>query len=111
MKYRVTLVGRVICRLDVMMTLPDIPGTEKEVVMDTGSGPGKDIWFSYLQIRQEQKGLEIADDDWAKVREPESDDPAREIHKFREAIDLFMRFLAEGSRDNCLVVKDIVAIA
>lgn len=107
MKYNVTLAGRVICRSDVMRTLPFIPGTEQRVVLDTSSGPGLEIWRGYLQMRQNQKSNPLPDDSWMKIRIPEDANPENEIHKFREAIDIFCRFLAGEGRDNCNAVKEI----
>lgn len=107
MKYVVTLAGRAICRPDVMRTLPFIPGTEQQVVLDTDSGPGREIWQGYLQMREQQKINPPSDDDWVKIRVPADADPANEIHKFREAIDIFCRFTAGEGRDNCNAVKEI----
>ena len=111
MKYRVVLAARAICRPDIMATMPDIPGTEQTMSLDTSSGLGKQIWHGYLGMRQEQKDRVMDDGDWMKIRQPESADPAREIHKFCEAVNIFMRFLAGESRDNCLVVRHIEVVA
>jgi hypothetical protein len=107
MKYKVTLAGRVICRPDVMRTLPFIPGTEQVVFLDTDSGAGQTIWHGYLHMREEQKKTSLSDNDWRKIRVPEDGKPENEIYKFREAIDIFTRFLAGNGRDNCNAVKEI----
>lgn len=107
MRYKVVLAGRAICRPDMMRMIDFIPGTEQTVEFDTASGAGQEIWWGYLQLRQDQKGKVLDDDDWRKVRVPEDSDPKNEIHKFREAVDLFFRFLAGEGRDNCNQVKSI----
>ncbi|TAK57086.1 hypothetical protein EPO17_02900 [Patescibacteria group bacterium] len=107
MTYRVVLAGRPICRPDIMRSLDFIPGTEQEMVLGTDSGLGRMIWHGYLDMRQAQKSQKIAEDDWRKIRVPEDAKPENEIHKFREAIDLFCRFQAGEGRDNCNAVKDI----
>lgn len=110
MRYSVTLAGRPILgnsRTIDPGTLPFIPETEQEVTLDTDSGAGQVIWDGYLQMREAQKKQPLPDDDWMKVRVPEDADPKNEIHKFREAINIFLRFLAGESRDNCNAVKDI----
>lgn len=107
MKYEVTLASRVICRPDIMRTLPFIPGTDRTVTLDTNSGMGRDIWWGYLKMRGAQKKNPLGDEDWAKIRIPECGDPRQEIRKFREAIDIFFRFMAGEGRDNCIAVKEI----
>ncbi len=107
MKYRITLASYAICNLDIMRTLPSIPGTERKVVWDTHEGFGKEIWHGYLRLRDEQKGQNLSDLDWFKVRIKEDTEVENEIHKFREAINIFMRFLAGEGRDNCTQVKAI----
>ena len=107
MKYRVTLASYAICNWELMRTLPPIPGTEKEVVWNTHDGFGSQIWRRYLQLREEQKGQNISDVDWSKVRIKEDREAENEIHKFREAINIFMRFLVCGNRNTCTQVKEI----
>lgn len=107
MKYNVTIAGRVICRPDIMRMMPPIPNTEQKVVLDTDSGLGKIIWHGYLYMRECQKKQPLPDDDWAKIRVPEDSNPKNEINKFREAIDIFMRFQAGEGRDNCNSVVTI----
>jgi hypothetical protein len=94
-----------------METLPFIPGTDREVVFDTGSGVGREIWYGYLATWQEQKKTPPPEDDWMKIRVPESGDATQEINKFREAINIFMRFLVGLGADNCLAVKHIEPFA
>jgi hypothetical protein len=107
MKYKVTLASFAICNPAIARTLPAIPGTNYQVFLDTASGLGRDIWFGYLQMRQDQKGKKLDEDDPYRIRVPEDGKPENEIHKFREAIDLFMRFLAGDGRDNCPAVEAI----
>ncbi len=108
MKYIVAFARRVICRQDIMDTLPFIPDTERAEVLDTESGPGKEIWDGYLKMCREQKSAPPLDDShWYKIRVPEDSKPENEINRFREAINIFMRFLAGEGRDNCEAVKDI----
>lgn len=98
MKYRVTLDGYVIGgpALD-RLNLPPIPGTTQVVELDPDDGPGQVIWHGYLQMRTWQEKEQRDPDDWATVK-LKSDAP--EIDKFREAINIFCRFLAGEGRDN-----------
>ena len=111
MRYNVILASRAICRKDMMKGLSFIPNTEKEIIMDTESGIGQEIWFGYLQMREAQKAHQLPDDCWHKVHVPEDSNPENEIHKFREAINIFFRFSAGEGRDNCLAVKEISMVA
>ena len=112
MKYKVVLVAKVICneKTEREKGVIFIPGTEKDSVFDTDSGPGLEIWRGYLSMRETQKRSPLVPDDWSKIRVPEDAKPENEIHKFREAINLFFRYLADGMRDNCLCVKSIELI-
>ena len=88
-------------------TMSTIPGTEKDLLMDTASGIGKEIWFGYLSMRKEQKVNPPDNNSWWKIRVKEDNEPKNEIHKVREAVNLFFRFMAGEGRDNCLCVKEI----
>ncbi|HEY4511661.1 MAG TPA: hypothetical protein VJH55_02360 [Candidatus Paceibacterota bacterium] len=105
MKYNVTLASRVIC--NDAESLPFIPGTDKKVELDTDSGAGQEIWWGYLRMREKQKTQNLKDGDWQKIKVPADNDPRNEVNKFREAINIFMRFMTGEGRDNCLAVKDI----
>ncbi|MEK7641495.1 MAG: hypothetical protein AAB365_00710 [Patescibacteria group bacterium] len=107
MKYRITLAAVVMCRPDVARQLGFIPATDKEIVLDTQDGLGREIWFGYLSERQKQQQEPLSEDSWLKIRVPEDGDPLNEIHKFAEAVNLFFRFMADGIRDNCLAVRRI----
>ena len=107
MKYSITLAAVVMCRPDVARQLGFIPATDKEIVLDTQDGLGREIWFGYLSERQKQQQEPLSEDSWLKIRVPEDGDPLNEIHKFAEAVNLFFRFMADGIRDNCLAVRRI----
>ena len=77
------------------LNLPPIPGTTLVMELDTESGLGKEIWWGYLQMRERQK-KEPAQFPY-RVTLAET---APEIDKFREAINIFFRFLAGEGRDN-----------
>lgn len=104
MIYKVTIAGYAICRHDMMRTLPHIPDTEQEKVFDTDSLEYKLIWDGYIELRESQKSKPVHDDEWSKVRVSED---GEHIDQFREALNLFMRFLAGEGRDNCNQVKSI----
>jgi hypothetical protein len=58
-----------------------------------------------------QEGLNLPDSDWRKVKEPADDKPENEIRKFREAIDIFLRFLLGEGGDSCPAVIGIEPVA
>jgi hypothetical protein len=110
MRYKVTFAQKAIMKGRAMSQMPFIPETEREVTFDTDSGPGQSIWTGYLQMRGWQQEKPLRDDDWRKIRVPADANPANEIHKFREALNLFMRYSAGDGASNCDVVKDIQLI-
>ena len=106
MRYKVTLDAYVIGGPALeQLPLPPLPGTTKVVELDTESGSGMEIWHGYLQMRQAQKVVQPSDS-WARVKLTEKDS---EIDKFREAINIFFRYLAGEGRDNGLQVTKIEA--
>jgi hypothetical protein len=107
MRYNVILAGRPIVREDIIETMPFIPNTEQTIIFDTDSFPTKDIWYGYLQTREQQKGKNPDPMDWTTVK-CKSTDP--EINKVRECINQFARFMAGEGRDNCNAVKLITLL-
>ena len=99
MTYAVTLASYPICNLPPD-TVGPIPGTEHRIVMDTTVNIGKTIWHGYLQMREEQKRTPAVG--WSKILLTEKDS---ELEKFREAVNLFFRFLAGEGTDNCKRVQ------
>ena len=86
-----------------------IPGTENETVLSTESGLGLTIWHGYLEMRTRQNETGIkAGWPWAGI---ELTDKDPEKDNFREAINLFLRFLAGEGRDNCQRVYRISEIS
>jgi hypothetical protein len=100
MKYNVVLAAQAIRCPEAGF----VPGTERDMTLDTKSGLGKNIWWGYLEMREEQKKTPVPDDSPSKVHLPDTES---EQNKFREAINLFFRYLAGEGSDNCLVVKSI----
>lgn len=100
MNYKVTVASYVLGHKD----LGPIPGTKVEKEFDTDDGIGQTIWHGYLQMRQLQKEKPLAENDPYKIKLTEKD---KEIDKFREAINLFYRFLAGEGRDNYVQVFSI----
>ncbi len=97
MRYRVTIDSYVLTEHFDPLHLGPIPGTTTVAELDTDSGGGKDIWWGYLSMREEQKMSSLEVDDPYRVLEGEDES---EAVKFREAINLFLRFLAGEGRDN-----------
>ena len=110
-KYHVVLASIPICRMPDGQKPPFIPGTEQRMILDLGSGMGWEIWTGYLKMRQQQKGLDLPDTDWRKVRLPESDNPEHEPAKVEEAVNIFMRFVTDEGSDNCPAVQSIERIS
>ncbi|MBC7981591.1 hypothetical protein H7X65_00775 [Candidatus Parcubacteria bacterium] len=104
MKYKVTIAGYAICRPDIMFTLPPIPGTHQERIFDTNSPDYAIIWEGYQQLRSAQIKKPCKDGDWMQIKARED---APHIQQFREALNIFMRFLAGEGRDNCNQVVSI----
>lgn len=98
MTYKVVFAGHAICREDLIDTLPPIPTTEQTQFFKVGSPAHEIIWKGYLELREAQKSRPRAEGDWGKVKVAETAD---HMLQFREALNIFMRFLAGEGRDNC----------
>lgn len=107
MIYKVILAGYAICRPDIMCTLPSIPGTEEEETFNTESPEYEIIWGGYVELRESQKRKPCNPADWECVKVSEN---AEHIDQFREALNLFTRYLAGEGRDNCKQVKSICVV-
>lgn len=108
MKYKVTLAGYVICHIHPDEIGP-IPNTDQEIILDINKEMGREIWWGYLMMRENQKKTGIkAGYQFAGIELSENDP---EIDKFREAINLFCRFMAGEGRDNCNRVRKIEKIS
>ena len=84
------------------LCLPPIPGTTRVITLDTANGLGKEIWYGYLSMREDQKKTPSVYP--YKINQPET---APEIDKFREGINMFFRFMAGEGRDNAQQVTQI----
>lgn len=107
MKYRVTLDAYVIGGPAMPKHLPPIPLTTIVMIMDTEDEThmAKDMWDGYLEMREKQaKNPPKHKDDWATIKKTANDPPEQQ---FREAVNIFMRFMAGEGRDNCLQVTKI----
>lgn len=100
MNYKVTVASYVLNHTD----LGPIPGTIVEKEFDTNKGVGQTIWWGYLQMREGQKSKPLSMDDPYRVKLTENDS---EKNKFREAINIFYRYLAGEGRDNYVQVLSI----
>jgi hypothetical protein len=106
MRYQIVLASRPITRLPVN-ELPFIPGTDRVIIFDTALRIYKGILSGYLTMREAQKTQNLDDSDWNKIKVTEE---APEEEQVKEAVNIFMRFLAGTARDNCECVRSIEAI-
>ncbi len=86
-----------------------IPNTEFTVELDTANGPGKDIFDGYIAMRAEQKRRTqpLAINDWTRVRLKED---ASEENQFKEAFEMFSRYMAGEGQDTFKLVTKIEAV-
>jgi hypothetical protein len=110
MRYRVTLAAVPVLRSTCGIQAMFVPGTDQVMELSPSTGLGNIIWEGYVEMREAQKKRPLSKDSLAKINVPETSDVAGQMDQFREAVDLFMRFLVGDGRDNCLKVKEIVTI-
>ena len=108
MRYEVTIDGYVLGgpALEALRLGP-IPGTTQKLILDTRNGAGQVIWDGYQEMLRAQSDQPTQSKDWTTIK---TKPDAPEIDRFQEAINIFCRFLAGESRDNCNRVTRMTSI-